>query len=140
MENRRQFLKDTGLLAIAVRAFAIVIENAENRLVLSPTGAAQSLIHKASGQECLAPGLNVPMFTVTQHRPYDNELQLAYPAKPKAFPAESVRRDGNRLIVQFSLFGYEASIQLRITDAYIGLHSTNWNTEATPACARRERR
>ena len=90
------------------------------RLVLTPTGAAQSLIHKASGQECLAVGLNTPMFTVTQLRPYDNELQLAYPAKPRTFPAESVRRDGDRLIVQFSLVGYEAIIQLRITNAYIG--------------------
>jgi hypothetical protein len=121
MENRRQFLKEAGLLAaVAVPSRGIVIENAEMRLVLTPTGAALSLLHKASGQECLAAGLNIPMFTVTQHRPYDNELQLAYPAKPRAFPAESVRRDGNRLIVQFSLVGYEASIQLNITDAYIG--------------------
>jgi hypothetical protein len=121
MENRRQFLKEAGLLAaVAVPSRGIVIENAEMQLVLAPTGAAQSLIHKASGQECLAAGLNIPMFTVTQRRPYDNELQLAYPAKPRAFPVESVRRDGNRLIVQFSLVGYEASIQLNITDAYIG--------------------
>jgi hypothetical protein len=120
MENRRQFLKDAGLLAIAVPTRAIVLENAEMRLVLAPSGAAQSLVHKASGQECLAAGLNLPMFTVTQYRPYDNELQLAYPAKPRAFPAESVHRDGNRLIVQFSLVGYQAVIQLRITDAYIG--------------------
>jgi len=60
-----------------------------------------------------------PMFTVTQYRPYDNELQLAYPAKVKDFPAERVRREGDRLIVGFALVGYEAAIRLKITDAYI---------------------
>ncbi|HEY3458302.1 MAG TPA: hypothetical protein VGK64_27225 [Bryobacteraceae bacterium] len=121
MENRRQFLKEAGLLAAAaVPSRTIVVENAEMRLVITPRGTAQSLIHKATGQECLTPGLNLPMFSVTQYRPYDNELQLAYPAKPKAFPAENIRREEDRLIVDFSLVGYQAAIQLRITDAYIG--------------------
>ena len=90
------------------------------RLVLSSTGAAQSLIHKASAQECLAAGLNLPMFTVAQYRPYDNELQQSFPAKPKTFGAESISRDGDRLVVSFALVGYEAIIRLKITDAYIG--------------------
>jgi hypothetical protein len=60
------------------------------------------------------------MFSVTQHRPYDNELQLSFPAKPKTFPAEKIRREGDRLIVSFALVGYEATIRLRITEAFIG--------------------
>jgi hypothetical protein len=121
-ESRRQFLKEAGLLAVAAPASkqAIVLENAEMRLILAPDGAAKSLIHKASGQECLAAGVALPVFTVTQYRPYDNELQLAYPAKPRDFPAEAIRREEDRLIVQFSLVGYQAVIRLRITDSYIG--------------------
>lgn len=129
MADRREFLKRAGFLALtsaatmpshAAETGAIVIENAETRLVISPAGAAQSLIHKASGQECLIAGQAIPMFSVTQLRPYDNELQLSFPAQPKAFPAESVRRENNRLVVSFELVGYEATIQLRITDAFIG--------------------
>ena len=128
MENRRKFLKHAGLAALSASTGAaqieaappIVIENAEARLVISASGAAQSLIHKASGQECLGHAVAVPMFTVTQYRPYDNELQLSYPAKPKAFPAERARREGDRLIVSFSLVGYEATIRLKLTDAYLG--------------------
>jgi hypothetical protein len=102
-----------------VRADSVVLENPEMRLVVSSSGTAQSLIHKPSGQECLAVGTGVPMFTVTQYRLYDNELQLAYPAKVTSFPAQLVRREGDRLIVTFALVGYEATIGVKINDAYI---------------------
>ena len=98
----------------------IVLENAETRLVISHKGQSQSLVHKPSGQELLAPGLRVPMFTATQYRPYDNELQLAYPAKETNFPAESVRRDRDTLVVRFALIEYEATIGLRLAPSYIG--------------------
>ena len=147
MSDRREFLKSAGLLGLApwskglpaaahgsdlrsedepaadaavpLEADAIVLENSEMRLVVSSSGAAQSLIHKPSGQECLEKDAGVPMFTVTQYRPYDNELQLAYPAKLSHFPAEHVRREGDSLIVRFALVGYEAAIGIKITDAYI---------------------
>ncbi|MGB8479300.1 MAG: hypothetical protein WCE63_10705 [Acidobacteriaceae bacterium] len=102
-----------------IEAGAIVLENAEMRLVISSSGSAQSLVHKPTGQECLAKGADVPMFNVTQYRPYDNELQLAFPAKITHFPADRVRREGDRLLVSFALVGYEASIAIKITDAYI---------------------
>ena len=98
----------------------IIIENTELRLVLSSDGTAQSLIHKASGQECLMEGIKVPAFTISQDRPYDNELQLAYPAKPKTFAADSIYRKGDDLIVNYELSDYEATIGLKITDEYIG--------------------
>jgi hypothetical protein len=130
MSHRRQFLKQAGLLTLnswaalpevpTQRSEGIVIENREMRLALSKDGTARHLIHKASGQECLAPAADVPAFTLTQYRPYDNELQLSYPAKPKVFPAERVRRDRNQLVISFALVGYEATVELNITDAYIG--------------------
>jgi hypothetical protein len=89
------------------------------RLEISATGAARSLLHKPSGQECLAQDVDVPMFSVTQDRPYDNELQLAYPAEVTHFPGIHLRRQGKDLLVEFALVGYEALISVKITDAYI---------------------
>jgi hypothetical protein len=101
------------------------LENPDFRLVIGHDGRARSLVHKATGQECLAPQAAVPMFTVTQYRPYDNELQLAYPAKVTSFPAQSVQMRGDKLIVSFALVGYEATIGLTITDNYIGFTMLN---------------
>jgi hypothetical protein len=149
MSDRRDFLKSAGLLSLASfskslpaqaqksdaeaarksvpagspsqrKGGATVLENAEMRLLIASNGSAQSLIHKSSGQECLVPDTNVPMFNLTQYRPYDNELQLALPAKITQFPADKVRCEGDQLIVNFALVGYEAAIRLKITDAYIG--------------------
>src|SRR5436309_891441 len=148
MSNRRMFFKQAGAVAAgawpgisAVRTLAtpgitgvvpepvssvvaetsgIVLENKELVLVIAENGHAQSLIHKPSGQECLAAGVHVPMFTAIQYRPYDNELQLAYPAKVTSFPAEAVRHDGDKLVVSFALVEYQATIGLRITESYIG--------------------
>jgi hypothetical protein len=149
VSDRREFLKTAGLLSLvplsnavpsvpqkvtpspnpdnqtkAARGLSgagnIVLENAEMRLEISPAGAARSLIHKASGQECLMQETDIPMFSVTQYRPYDNELQLAYPAEVTEFPAIEVKQLGNELLVEFALVDYQASIGVKITDAYIG--------------------
>ena len=98
----------------------VIIENAEMRLTLNSDGTANSLIHKASGQECLDVTKKMPVFSITQYRPYDNEIMLAYPAKEMKFAADSVYRVGNNLIVSFELTDYEATIALNITDNYIG--------------------
>jgi len=118
-----------GNVSSPVEAGAIVLENAEMRLAISSSGSALSLIHKPSGQECLAQDTGEPMFEVTQYRPYDNELQLAYPAKITHFRADQVRREDNRLIVSFQSVGYEAAIEFKITDAYIAfrLESLTYN-------------
>ncbi len=98
----------------------VVIENPQMRLVIGSKGEALSLIHKGSGQECLIAGENTPVFSITQYRPYDNELQLAYPAKRRIFPADSVYREGDNLIVTFEQIKHVATIDLKITDQYIG--------------------
>lgn len=106
-------------ISTAIKPDAIVLENAELRLVINANGSAHSLIHKPTGQECLAKGTGETMFNVTQYRPYDNELQLAYPAKLTQFAANQVQRKGDSLIVRFENVGYEATIGIKITNAYI---------------------
>src|SRR5580698_4286848 len=154
MTDRRDFLKGAGIIGLTslssslhthprsavtaaissnpgppLEADAIVLENAEMRLVLGADATARSLLHKPSGQECLASAALVPMFNVTNYRPYDNELQLAYPAKITQFPADRVRREGDKLLVSFTIVGYEGVIRVKITDAYIAfrLESLTFN-------------
>jgi len=98
----------------------IVIENREMRLVFGSDGKAESLIHKASSQECLMRDANVAAFSIIQDMPYDNEIKLTYPAKPKTFDADTLYREENKLIVGFELTDYEAVIDVKITDDYIG--------------------
>src|SRR6185437_8659413 len=102
VSDRREFLKTAGLLGLAPWSRAVSSTTREilplsraddtkarkesspanesiileMRLEITSAGVARSLIHKASGQECLMQDLDIPMFNVTQYRPYDNELQL----------------------------------------------------------------
>lgn len=107
----------------------IIIENAEMRLVLRANGRAISLIHKDTGQECLDTGTNTPAFAITEYRPYDNELFLTYPAKPRTFGSDTIYRIGNELKVGFEKIAHTATISLNITDDYIGFKLTNLEYE-----------
>lgn len=98
----------------------VVIENAEMRLVISNDGKARSLIHKATGEECLMVGADIPLCTITQYRPYDNENFLMFPAKPRIFPSNKIERNGNELRIEFQDTYDIAIVELRITNYYIG--------------------
>lgn len=130
MKSLVQYLILTGLLIQGSASYSdnvkgqdeqdIVIENSEMRLVIGRKGMAVSLIHKPTGQECLQPGVDAPVFSVTQYTPYQDELQLSRPAKPTTFFADSITRVGDDLIVNFELVNIEVTIGLRITDSFIG--------------------
>lgn len=110
----------------------VVIENAAVRLVIGADGAARSLIHKSTGEECLAAEMRTPICAITQYRPYDNENFLIYPAKPRVFPACRVERRGDRLYVGFEDTYDIAVIRLDIEDDYIGfsLERVDYRIEA----------
>ena len=104
-----------ALTAVAVAgAFAafgdIAFENRNFRFVLGDDATAKSLVVKATGEEMLVPGERLPFCTVTQPRPFNNELKLAYPNKRTVYRANRARREGDRLIVGFELIPYEAEI------------------------------
>lgn len=99
---------------------SIIIENAEMRLIISKKGKAQSLIHKATGEECLVQNTDVPLCAITQYRPYDNENFLMFPAKPRTFPSNKIERNGNELRIEFQDTYDIAIVELNITDHYIG--------------------
>lgn len=120
---KKLFLIVSALLApwlAQADATDVVIENAAMRLVIGADGAARSLIHKPTGEECLATDVRTPICAITQYRPYDNENFLIFPAKPRVFPANRVERRGDRLYVEFQDTYDIAVIRLDIRDAYIG--------------------
>lgn len=98
----------------------IVLENSSMILTLEPDGTARSLIAKATGEECLMAGARMPMFSVTQERPYNNEVKLAHPNKRTTFPADRVRLEDGNLIVGFKLAPYEAVISVHMGERFIG--------------------
>lgn len=97
----------------------IILENQQFRLVIAGDCTAKSLIHKKSGQECLEAGEEIALFSVTQPRPFNNEVKLAYPNKQTVFQANRIRQEGDRLIVGFEIAPYEAAIRVKITEDYM---------------------
>ena len=97
----------------------IILENRHFQLTIGTDCKAKSLIHKASGQECLISGEESPLFSVTQPRPFNNEVKLAYPNKRTTFQANRIRRKGNKLIIGFEIIRYEAIVEVKEAHDYI---------------------
>lgn len=96
----------------------IVFENKEFSLVLGADCVPQKLVHKASGQDCLAQ-TRVPLFSITEDRPFNNEIKLIYPNKRTVFGANRVRMEDGRLIVGFDRILFEAIVEVKITEKYM---------------------
>ena len=97
----------------------LIIKNKFYTLTLSPEGIARSLIINATGEECLATGANTSMFSVTQLRPFNNEVKLSHPNKKTTWQARGVTREGDRLRVTFDTVPVKALITIREADDYI---------------------
>ena len=97
---------------------SVIFENSTVRLVLGDDARPVSLLHKPSGEEMLAEGSEVSMFSVTQERPYNNEIKLVYMNQRTVYPANSVKREGNMLTVGFELAPYRALVEVKETEDY----------------------
>jgi len=104
----------------------IIIENRRFRLVVGEDCIARSLIHKASGQECLDLTEPMALFAVTQPRPFNNEIKLAHPNKRTTYQGNHLVREGDKLIVGFETIPYHAEITLTNTDEYIGFRLSDF--------------
>ena len=54
----------------------IILENEKFRLELTPDCVAKSLVLKSNGKECLYTEEPLPFFSLTEERPYNNEIKL----------------------------------------------------------------
>lgn len=106
--------------------YDIIIENGLMRLVVGPDCIAKSLIHKPTGEECLYVGEEIALFSVTQERPFNNEVKLAHPNKRTVFQANRLRREGNKLIAGFEITPYEAVIEVKEAQKYIDFSLTDF--------------
>ena len=103
----------------ADQAGDIILENDQMTLVIAADGSATSLIHKPTRTECLIQGRKVPISTITEPRPYQNEVKLAYPNKKTTFKSNAIRRQGDKLVIGYELIPWEATVGVRITPHYI---------------------
>jgi len=114
--------KLTVALAVCVAGGAmadVVIDNASFRLTVGDDAVARSLVVKATGEECLDADEPTALFAVTQDRPFNNEIKLIEPNKRTTWPADRLRREGDRLIVGFPHHLYEAVVRLRSGAGYV---------------------
>lgn len=98
----------------------IIIENEQLRLVVGADCVTKSLLHKPTGEECLAAGEEIALFSVTQERPFNNEIKLAHPNKRTVFQANRIRREGEKLIIGFEITPFEAVVEIKERPLYIG--------------------
>lgn len=96
----------------------IILENEIFQLILSAAGKAESLILKETGKQCLYEE-KLPFFTLTEERPFNNEIRLAHPTKQTTFDADRVRMEDGKLIVGFALIDFEAVIRVDIAPRYM---------------------
>ena len=97
----------------------VIIENDQMKLVISGDGIAKSLIYKPGNVECLIQGKKVPISTITEPRPYQNEVKLAYPNKRTTFKSNSVRKEGDKIIIGYELIPWETTLSIKITPDYL---------------------
>ena len=104
---------------IAMSAQNLVFENDHFSLVVGADAIVKELRLKATNEDCLDHTEEISLFSLTEDRPYNNEIKLAHPNKRTTFEANRLRREGNRLIVGFEQILFEAAVEVTITNAYI---------------------
>ncbi len=97
----------------------ILLENDLFRLTVGEDCIARSLVIKENGEECLQADEGIALFSVTQDRPYNNEVKLSHPNKRTTWQAKSLRREGDRLYVSFETVPVKAVIRVREAPEYI---------------------
>ncbi len=98
----------------------IIIQNRLCKLVLQRSGRPRSLTLLATGEELLDAAQQLALFTVTQERPFQNEVKLSHPNKRTVFSAVSVDlQDEHTLLVRFETVPVQALIRVTERDSYL---------------------
>jgi hypothetical protein len=105
----------------------VIIENDQVKLIIAKDGFAKSLLYKPTNTECLIHGKKIPISTITEPRPYQNEIKLAYPNKKTTFKSNSVRKEGDKLIIGYELIPWEAKVGIKIARDYLAFTIESFN-------------
>ena len=96
----------------------IIIETPQFLLSVGSDCIVRSLVCKATGEECADADEEVALFSVTQERPFNNEIKLSHPNKRTVYQVCRLRREGNELIVGFEIAPYEARVAVGERNGY----------------------
>ena len=99
----------------------VVFENSRMRLVVGDDASVKSLFVKGSHAEMVAPGAAVPMMRAELDRPIHNEIKLIHPNKHVIYAANSIKRDGDKLMVGFEMEPFKAEFKCKLTDDYLAV-------------------
>ena len=98
---------------------SIVIENRHFTLTVGKNALAESLILKSNGRDLLDKSASIPVFSLMENRPFNNEIKLMYPNKRTTFGAKSVELVDGRIKVYFDLVSFGAWVDVEIEDEYV---------------------
>ena len=108
------------IVSVAASVVAdVTVKCDEFTLVIGDDAVPKSLTIKKTGEEMLVPARGRPLFSVTQERPFNNEVKLSYPNSRTVYRAKSVRRDGDILTVAFDQPEYKALVRVKEVGAYV---------------------
>jgi hypothetical protein len=113
--------------SIVIEEGDVIIENDDVRLVIGSDAIAKSLVSKSTGEECIVRDKNISISSITQERPYQNEVKLAYPCEEMTFKANSIKREGDKLIIGYELIPYTATVAIKIKPHYIEFKVEDFN-------------
>ena len=98
---------------------SIVLETETFKLTLGTDAVPRSLVIKGTHEEMLLKGTDIPLFAVTQERPFNNEIKLEHPNTRTTYKADSLAWDGERLTVGFDTAPYEAVVRVDKGTGYL---------------------
>lgn len=105
-------------LASAVVFADVRVESGKFTLMIGDDAVPKLLVVKATGEEMLAPARGRPLFSVTQERPFNNEVKLSHQNSRTTYRANSVIREGDVLVVGFEQARYSALVRVKETPDY----------------------
>ena len=97
----------------------VILENAVFRLTVGDDCIVKSLLLKENGEECLKADEEIALFSVTQDRPFNNEVKLAHPNKRTVYQANDLVLDGKKLIVGFEIIPCHAVVEINEQPDYV---------------------
>lgn len=116
-------MRTIGFIAaalVAVSGFAdIRFETQTFRLTVGDDAKVKSLVIAATGEEMVDAREGVPLFSVTQERPFNNEIKLMHPNKRTVYPANSLKLEDGRLRVGFETIAYGAFVSVKKGRGYL---------------------
>lgn len=97
----------------------ITLETETFTLKIGSDATARSLVIRETGEEMIPKGAGVPLFSVTQERPFNNETKLEHPNTRTVYPANRLSWDGERFTVGFDTALYEAVVKVDSGAGYL---------------------